>query len=95
MVLNIWIYQGKGVDGVPWIRMGFQALDGVPDERDGCHDVSMASDESSPSSVDFRPACGLAWAGCQSIPRARMDWLSLSLFFPLGAGLFCFRWKCS
>ncbi|KAB2595837.1 CCR4-associated factor 1-like protein 8 [Pyrus ussuriensis x Pyrus communis] len=77
------------------IGVGFQEPDGVPDERDCSHDVSKASNERYPSSVDFRPTCGLAWAGCQSIPPAGVDWLSLSLFFPLGASLFCFRWKCS
>ncbi|RXH96200.1 hypothetical protein DVH24_008704 [Malus domestica] len=37
MVLNIWIYQGKGVDGV--LGIGFQALDRVPDERDDSHGI--------------------------------------------------------
>ncbi|KAM1935637.1 hypothetical protein ACFX15_019665 [Malus domestica] len=88
-------FQGSG-SGVGWgSRDRVQASDGVPDERDGSHDVNMTSNEPSPSSVDFRPAYELAWAGCQSIARAGVNWLSPSLFFPLGAGLFHLRWNCS
>ncbi|KAM2076493.1 hypothetical protein ACFX1T_039224 [Malus domestica] len=74
---------------------GDMASDGIPDERDGSHDVNMASNEPSPSSVDFRSACGLAWAGCQFIPRVGVNWLCPNLFFPLGARLFHLRWNCS
>ncbi|KAM1890568.1 hypothetical protein ACFX14_033936 [Malus domestica] len=34
-------------------------------------DATLTSDR--PVSVDFRPACGLAWVGCQSISRAGVN----------------------
>ena len=75
--------------------MGFQGSGWVPDERDGSHDVSMASDEPSHSSVDFRPVSRLAWAGCRSKCAAGVDRLGVGLVFWLGAGLFHLRWNCS
>ncbi|CAN6561667.1 unnamed protein product [Malus baccata var. baccata] len=57
--------------------------------------VTMASDRPVPRSVDFRPACGLAWAGCQSIGSARANSLGPGLFFRLGAGQKVLQWTCS
>ena len=75
--------------------MGFQGSGWVPDERDGSHDVSMASDELSHSSVDFRPVPCLAWAGCRSKRATGVDRLGAGLVFWLGVGLFHLRWNCS
>ncbi|KAM1147435.1 hypothetical protein ACFX13_039855 [Malus domestica] len=57
--------------------------------------VTMASDRPVPRSVDFRPTCGLAWAGCQSIGSAGANSLGPGLFFRLGAGQKVLQWTCS
>ncbi|XP_070665205.1 uncharacterized protein [Malus domestica] len=55
----------------------------------------MASDEPSPTSVDFRPVSCLAWAGYQSKCAAEVDSLGAGLVFLLDAGLSVPRWNCS